>query len=283
MSNDKEKKTNSTSALKGSAIAAIVGIAAICFCVIFVIIRATGAGAYTETEDSKNGALYISSIEKRDYKELADRMGKTSEEEKKNNAEQKLEALDDEEQDIWSLFDGIVIVGDSRAESFVEYGFLPESVVVAKKGANLRYADEDISSVVSKQPDILVFSYGINDVTGNWDSADDFIARYKEILATYREELPNTDIFVCSIIPVYERAINDDPTLTELPKYASAVEEMCDEEGYIFLDCDDMYELSEYYERDGMHFVKDMYPIWADKILRKVFTYESGKSAENND
>lgn len=283
MSKDKEKKPKSTSSLTGSAIAAIAGIAAICFCVFFVILRATGAGAYTETEDSANGALYISSIEQRDYKTVAAKINESLKEEKNEEIIKKQESLDDEDQDIWSLFDGIVIVGDSRAESFVEYDYLSEAIVEAKKGANLKYADEDIPDVVARQPKALVFSYGINDVTGNWIDAESFINRYKEILETYRQELPDTDIFVCSIIPVEDNAVADDPTLEYLPEYAYQVKKMCEDEGYIFMDCDSLFDLTEYYEGDGIHFKPDMYPVWGEMILRKVFAHESEKVTENND
>ena len=279
--NTEKKSENKT--ISGSAIAGIGGIAAVCFCVLFIIIRAVGVGAYTESEDSKNGASYISSMEKRDTKEIADRIGKAAKEKKADSTDDKLEALDREETDIWSLFDGIVIVGDSRAESFVEYEFLPESVVEAKKGANLKYADEVIPDVVARQPEAIIFTYGINDVTGNWISAEPFIERYKEIIEEYKRQLPNTDIFVCSIIPVKQQAIDDEPTLLELPSYAAAVEKMCEEEGYVFIDCDGLYDYSEYYEDEGMHFKPPMYPIWGEMMLRKVLGYEGQQHAEDND
>ena len=277
-----EKKSENKS-ISGSAIAGIGAIAAVCFCVLLIIIRAVGVGAYTESEESKNGASYIASIEKRDTKEIADRIGEASKEKHTNNASDKLSALDDDETDIWSLFEGIVIVGDSRSESFVEYGFLPESVVEAEKGANLKYADEVIPDVVARQPEAIIFTYGINDVTGNWISAEPFIERYREIIEEYKRQLPNTDIFVCSIIPVHQKAIDDDPTLVELPSYAAAVEKMCEEEGYVFIDCDELYDHSEYYEDEGMHFKPPMYPIWGEMLLRKVFGYESQQHAEDND
>ena len=268
------KKNSKKGTLSDSAIAGIGGIAAVCFCVLFIVLRAVGVGAYGESEDSKNGVSYISSIESRDSKEIADRIGKALKEKKNNSSAEKLSALEDEGSDLWSLFDGIVIVGDSRTESFVEYGFLPESVVEAKKGANLKYADEVIPDVVARQPEAIIFTYGINDVTGNWISAEPFIERYKEIIEEYKKQLPNTDIFVCSIIPVHQKAIDDDPTLVELPSYAAAVENMCDEEGYVFIDCDELYDYSEYYEDEGMHFKSPMYPIWGKMMLRKVLGYE---------
>ena len=283
MINEKKEKQNKKTTLSGSVIAAIGGIAAICFCTLFVIIRAAGAGVHPDSEEALNGAQYISSIEKRDYKSVASKINEVSKEEKNGEIQKKLEALDNDEQDIWSLFDGIVIVGDSRAEAFVEYGFLSEAIVEAKKGANLKYADEDIPDVVARQPKALVFSYGINDVTGNWNDAESFINRYKEILETYREELPDTEIFVCSIIPVKDNAVADDPTLEYLSEYAYQVKKMCEEDGYIFMDCDSLFDISEYYEGDGMHFKPEMYPIWGEMILRKVFTYESEKVAADSD
>ena len=283
MSKEKKGKANRSSLLRGSAIAAIGGIAAICFCVVFVVIRAVGFGIHTDGKDAENGVQYISGIENRDYRSVAGKIKEISKKEKKEEIQKKLESLDNEEQDIWSLFDGIVIVGDSRAEAFVEYDFLTEASVEAKKGVSLRHADEYIQDVVSRQPKTLVFSYGINDITGNWIDAESFINKYKELLNTYREELPDTDIFVCSIIPVTEKAIADEPTLENLPEYAEAIKKMCEDDGYIFMDCDSLFDIREYYERDGMHFTKDMYPIWGDMILRKVFAYESEKVTADSD
>ena len=279
MSNKINKKKKS---IPGSTAAAIGVIAAICFCVLFVIFRATGAGAYTESEDAKNGAQYLSSIEGRDVKAIADRIGQSAKAQKSGAAEGKLDAMDSEETDIWSLFDGIVIVGDSRTQSFSEYGYLPESVVVAKLGANLKYADEVIDEVVAKQPASLIFTYGINDVDGNWHSAEDFIERYKEILGIYRSKLPNTDIYVCSIIPVKDAAVEEDPNYAAVSEYAAAVRQMCEDEGYVFIDCDSLFDYDEYFEDDGIHFKSPMYPIWGEILLRKVFENESGQSAEAN-
>ena len=283
MGNDINKKNKGRSNISGSAVAAIGGIAAVCFCVLFVVFRAAGVGAYTESEESKNGAVYISGIQDRDVKDITNKIGMSSKQQSSGKAEEKLAALDDEETDIWSLFDGIVIVGDSRAESFVEYGFLPESTVVAKKGANLKYADELISDVVAKQPEKIIFSYGINDVDGNWISAEAFKERYKEIIDMYKQELPNSDIYICSIVPVTESAKEEDSNFYELPEYAAAVEDMCEEEGYVFIDCDGLFDYTEYHGSDGIHFQAAMYPIWGEMMLRKVFEYESGREPESSD
>lgn len=279
MSNKINKKKKS---IPGSTAAAIGVIAAICFCVLFVIFRATGAGAYTESEEARNGAQYLSSIEGRDVKAIADRIGQSAKAQKSGDAAGKLDALGSDETDMWSLFDGIVLVGDSRTQSFSEYGYLPESIVVAELGANLKYADEVIDEVAAKQPSSLIFTYGINDVDGNWHSAEDFIEHYKEILGIYRSKLPNTDIYVCSIIPVKDIAVEEDSHLADVPEYAAAVRQMCEDEGYIFIDCDSLFDYDEYYEGDGIHFTSQMYPIWGEILLRKVFENESGQSAEAN-
>lgn len=269
--------------MSGSSIIAFGAIAAICFCVLFVIIRATGAGAYTETEDAKNGAQYLSSIEGRDVKSIANRISQAKAAQKEQYNRDSLSSMDEEGTDIWPLFKDMVIIGDSRVDAYVEYGFLPDSIIVANLGANLKYADQLIPEVTAKQPGTLIFTYGINDVDGNWKSAEAFTERYKEILGMYKEELPNAEVFICSLIPVKDIAIEEDPNYEAVPEYAEAVRKMCEEEGLNFIDCDSLYEYDEYYEGDGIHFKPDMYPIWGEIILRKVLGNGSSSSSADSD
>ena len=276
-------KNNKNSSFPGANAVGLAIIAAVCFCAVFVVFRAIGVGSAAESEDAKNGAQYISSIEDRDVADISKKENKSIRQKRAKKAAELLEGLNDGSIDVWTLFNGVAVIGDSRAEAFTGYEYLPETIVFAKKGANLRAATEAIDEVTAAQPGSLVFTYGINDITGNWKSSDDFIEKYKEVIAEYKSRLPDADIYVCSIIPVTGTAISDDPTLEQLPDYAYQVERMCEEEGYIYTDCDSVYDYTEYYEGDGIHFTKKMYPIWGELIIRKVLTYESERFAEDSD
>ena len=83
--------------------------------------------------------------------------------------------------------------------------------------------------------------------------------------------LPETTIsvpfrlFVNSIFPVREKALEGEPLLEKIPEYNKALKELCDSQTVAFIDNTDLVS-EQYYEQDGIHFKADFYPIWAEHM-----------------
>lgn len=162
-------------------------------------------------------------------------------------------------------FTGAVILGDSVAEGFAEYGILNASSVTAEIGVHLDELDEQIAKVKELSPSILFLYLGMNDVTATNGDTELFISEYKSVLTQIKEEVPDAHIFVNSIFPVQEKALAEEPLLGKIPEYNDALRKLCDSQTVAFIDNTDLVS-GQYYEQDGIHFKADFYLIWAEHM-----------------
>ena len=162
-------------------------------------------------------------------------------------------------------FSGAVILGDSVAEGFEEYDILNASSVAAEIGVHLDELDEQIAKVKELSPSVLFLYLGMNDVTATNGDTERFVSEYKSVLTQLKEEVPDAHIFVNSIFPVQEKALEGEPLLEKIPEYNKALKELCDSQTVAFIDNTDLAS-EQYYEQDGIHFKADFYPIWAEHM-----------------
>ena len=177
--------------------------------------------------------------------------------------------------DVWSLFGDVFILGDSRSEPFSYYGLLDESRVFAIKGANLRKADQGVSQAQTANAQNLIFTYGLNDASGNWATAQDFIAKYEEVIQEYRAVLPEAKIYIASVSGVTDHAINGNPTLAQIPAYNQEIRNLCEQKGYVYIECETLLtEHEDLYEPDGEHYTRPLYEFWGRLMIREVLLHE---------
>lgn len=162
-------------------------------------------------------------------------------------------------------FAGAVVMGDSVAEGFTEYDILNASSVAAKIGVHLNELDEQIAKVKELSPGVLFLYLGMNDVKSTNGDVERFVSEYKEVLTTLKEEVPDAHIFVNSIFPVQEKAVEGEPVLEKIPEFNEALKELCDKQTVAFIDNTSLVS-DQYYEEDGEHFKADFYPLWAEHM-----------------
>ena len=116
-------------------------------------------------------------------------------------------------------------------------------------------------------------AFGLNDVSiGIWQTKEEYAQEYHEILDTLHETFPNAGIYVNSILPARDPAFNTSAKWYEIPDYSNAVKEMCEENGFSFVNNDDLAEqYSQYWEIDGIHLQKPFYPYWAANMMMTVY------------
>lgn len=166
-------------------------------------------------------------------------------------------------------FDSSVIMGDSIAMGFSEYGVLNSSSVVAEIGASIQNEDvvkAQIKKVKEMNPQMLFLCYGINDIKNDSMTDKKFVNNYKKIIVYIQKELPNTKIFVNSIFPVQNIAIEEEENYKEIDTYNKKLGELCDDMQIAFLDNTELVSGQDY-EEDGIHFVPGFYEEWAEKII----------------
>lgn len=170
---------------------------------------------------------------------------------------------------IKQVFQGTVIVGDSITESIAEYGFLDTSIVVAKLGLRIDAADEQISTAISLNPSVFFLSFGANDLEIYNGDSSAFIAAYKEKIDQIKAALPETPIYINSILLIQQSAIDQNPALAYYDSFNQALASFCEESGCTFID--DSFLVDEnMYEPDGEHMVYSYYPKWLTYMAERA-------------
>ena len=161
------------------------------------------------------------------------------------------------------IYQGSVIVGDSITESIVEYGYLDADVVIGQLGLRIDDADEQLAAAISLKPQNLFLAFGTNDLELYEGNAQGFADAYRKQLEKLQSALPDTAIYINSILPIQQSAIDETPSLGYYPEFNQALENLCQEMGCTFIDNTFLVDgRDNMYEPDGEHVVADYYPLW---------------------
>lgn len=158
-----------------------------------------------------------------------------------------------------------VILGDSRAEGFAYYGVLGEDSVLAKAGMSLTEARTYVDLAASREPEVIFLNYGLNDIGITNGDSGLFLEQYQKLIESLQSALPQTRIYINTILPVRQDALESTPGLASVAEYNVRIRELCEEKG---VGCIDMESegTDAVYEPDGIHLKPEYYLIWAGKM-----------------
>ncbi len=193
----------------------------------------------------------------------------------KNEIEQfETQLLPEESIDVSNLtysqrFSNSVIIGDSLAEGFSDYGIIDKSNVIANKGMVVSKAGEEVTKALSKNPQNIFISLGTNDLSYYKGNSEKFSNYYKQLINQIKEISPNTKIYINCIMPVGEKAIENNNYLTHIDEYNTAIKNLCDETGATYIDNSKLIEgMEDIYQSDGIHFKYAFYPLWLENMAK---------------
>lgn len=174
------------------------GAAAAALIVIAVIVSAVRSARLRALENSytSQGEAYLRALESQDLSAVKASIREKQTDNKKASVEELLAKIDSGEADLWACFDDAVILGDSRGDDFQYNGFLPKSKILCDLGASCGKALDYLDTVASMAPKQIIFTYGMNDVDGNFSSADAFTAEYLKVINEFRAKLPDSEYYV---------------------------------------------------------------------------------------
>jgi len=166
----------------------------------------------------------------------------------------------------------VVFLGDSITEGLSIYGFFPETQIIGINSLNTILAEEQVVPVAKINPSKLFILLGINDIWEG-DSVDEFIERYRGLISDIKGNTKDCNIYVESIFPVSEFAIETNPVIsnTIIDDANAKIKTMTKELGVKYIDVnsvlkDEKGNLKGEYSNDGVHIINYYYPIWT-KIL----------------
>ncbi len=167
------------------------------------------------------------------------------------------------------IYDDSVILGDSHAEGFSVYGFINPARVAAVKGKSIRTCQDHIQQAINLNPSKVFINYGMNDFHYYKSDASAFAAKYKSVVQQIQSNIPNADIYVCSIIPAQPSAIAKQSYLAYSGDYNAALQAMCAELGINYIDITPLVK-PEYYASDGIHTNKEFHRIWLNYVAENA-------------
>ncbi len=189
--------------------------------------------------------------------------------------EETLQKLYSGEIDVWSLFEDYVVLGDSRAVGFYYYDYLEESRTLADGGETIRNVALRMDSIKALNPSYIFLCFGLNDVSiGYWDTPAEYAAEFLEVVQDLNTQLPEATVVVSSILPAKDPAFERSSKWREIPEYSAAVEQMCQENGIIFVNNDQTAaEHMDLWDSDGIHLGKTFYPYWGANLIAAVLEH----------
>lgn len=196
-----------------------------------------------------------------------------------SSVEKKIQALEEEEREAdeeWAnrpakeKFANAFVIGDSITQGLYEYGVLDQANVMADRGtevseSNSHKIEEHIEKAEELEPQVLFLAYGMNDVEAVRGDADSFVEHYQPIIEGLKEALPDTKIYINSILPAAQSAIDNNEWYGNIPEFNEKLEELCKKEKVTFIDNTDLVK-SEYYADDGIHMAPAYYTEWVNHM-----------------
>lgn len=240
--------------------AAVILIAAV---VVLYVVRLRGDTA--GQKESEKGVRYLTELEEQDVAQIEAQIRQV-------RAQQTAALADSDEKEIWRRMQNAVILGDSRAVGFSFFEFLPENRVFAKSGGRITDVPEYIEQLKNQNLQYLFLCFGLNDVgIGFWPTTEEYDAAYEEQMQLLLQELPDTQIYINSILPAEGDGLNADSDYQRIGEYNEGLRQFCEEHGYCFVDNTQIAETHvDLYEADGLHLKKEFYKYWAANMLTEV-------------
>ena len=207
-------------------------------------------------KDTKKGTEILKTMDEMDVSK-ADKKIKELETQERE-AEQ-----DAEEQLASEKFADCLVLGDSITQGLYEYGVLDQANVQADRGAGVSAGDNEkladhIARAKEMKPSVLFLSYGMNDVGTQNGDADGFIKAYRPVIR-------DTKIYVNSILPTAQIAIDQDSVYAKIPEFNQKLKKLCEKEKVTFIDNTELVK-QEYYAGDGIHMSTGYYKEWVNHM-----------------
>ncbi len=179
-----------------------------------------------------------------------------------------LQKLENDETSLRQVFSDTFFAGDSLVNSLEIYGVLNENMLATQVSASLSHLEENISAIVSANPQNIILHYGINVISAQQSQLDSFIADYSELIVEIKSSLPDARIIISGLFPV-DTTIETREQFKKVSNYNKALSDMSKALEVEFLDSSKVFKGNEdYYAYDGIHLSLGFYTdIWLPYII----------------
>lgn len=148
-----------------------------------------------------------------------------------------------------------------------------------KKICNLGYPSDDLRGMKSRvgqlaavHPQKVFVMGGFNGLSSQ--SIEEFKNQYKELIDTIRYSLPETEIYLQSILPVNVEMAKLNISKSKIVEANSCIEAFAKQYGFEYVDLYSVYAVDDVldstYTKDGVHLKREAYKLWVDRIRPNI-------------
>lgn len=248
----------------------IVPVAVVAVIALMLVLFISGlSGKEEQVSDTADGIAYLQSLEGKDPEAVMQVRRDIEQAKIDARRDEMIRELTGGDVDPFSYFTDYVVMGDSRAVGFWYRDFLERSRVLADGGHTIRNVEKQMDTLVSLNPSMIYMCYGLNDTSiGYWDTAEEYVTEYIQVVKSIQAQLPHATVVVSSILPAKDPAFQKSAKWYNIPEWSAALETACRNNGILFANCDSLAEdYPNLWDPDGIHFREEFYPYWASAMV----------------
>jgi hypothetical protein len=171
------------------------------------------------------------------------------------------------------IFKNDIFIGDSITSGMSCYGILKEDLIITKTGMHVYEALDKVDTIVNRKPENIYIHLGINDIDKSFTS-EIYGGYYLELVKQLKKRLPNSNIYIQSILPVLPKATKAKSVLNNeyIQEYNNQLIKIAEKEKVHFLNISEVLEgeSDSIYAKDGIHFKESFYNKWLDYIIKNI-------------
>lgn len=177
----------------------------------------------------------------------------------------------------------LVFLGDSLTDQNDWSASYPNQEIVnlGKGGDTVRGVLARVDDLIPWQPAKIFLLIGINDIRYGTEPKD-MLEDYEQLLKKLRAVLPNSELYLQSILPVTENFKHKQPSENQIIiNINQSIKQLADQYDIQYLDLHDFFtshgQLKPDYTVDGLHLNRQGYALWERIILGFVYAEASDK------
>ena len=167
----------------------------------------------------------------------------------------------------------IIMLGDSITDEG-EWIELLSNINVKNRGISGDTTERvlhRLDSILTGKPKQIFLMLGINDLINTPKSVAQTLESYAKILHEFREKIPNTEIFIQSVLPVNNKVYIYWQDNNNILKLNLGLRELATKFNYQYIDLfshllDPENQLHTRYTKDGLHLNGEAYLVWKSAI-----------------
>ena len=166
------------------------------------------------------------------------------------------------------FFKDDVFLGDSISEGLFYYDFLDENRVIASKGLSIIRGIDEADKAIALNPNNVFILFGVNDIDDRTPTSW-IIGHYTTLVEKLKTKLPNSQIYVLSILPVLESQVkNPHINNAHIQECNAGLKNMASYEDVKYINLGLLLNENNknLYAGDGVHFKPDFYSLWLNYL-----------------